>query len=42
MKDVAAIAIKLQIKMAIVADRFKKVSASLSESRWIAQIEEKV
>ena len=40
MKDAAAIAIKLQIKMAIVADSAKP--ASLSESRWITQIEERV
>jgi hypothetical protein len=36
MKDVAAIAIKPQMKMAIVADSAKKSSSLLSDNRWIA------
>jgi hypothetical protein len=42
MKDVAAIAIKPQMKMAIVADSAKKGSGSRSDARRIAQIEERV
>ena len=37
MKDVAAIAIKPQMKMAIVADNDKKSSVSHPDTRWIAK-----
>jgi hypothetical protein len=42
MKDVAAIAIKSQLKMAIVADCAKNGSGSLSDNRWIVEIEVRV
>jgi hypothetical protein len=35
MKDVAAIAIKPQMKMAIVADSAKKICGPLSDNSWI-------
>jgi len=43
MKDVvAAIAIRSLLKMAIVANSAKNGSGSLSDNRWIVQIEERL